>query len=391
MLHTSLQKLYQSAQKSEKLIIGLMSGTSLDGLDIALCRFGRTQGKLHWDLLEHCTWPYPQKLRKQLQALCFQKNSDLQALTLMHCHLPRLWAAQVQSQIQKWRLLPENIDLLASHGQTVFHAPQRVHGLPTMPHASLQIGDADHLAKLTGIITLSDFRQQHLAAGGEGAPLAPYGDYLLFGLSGAPRVLINIGGIANITYLPASANAKEVLASDVGPGNTLIDIWVQHYRPKLRYDPQGSIALQGQVHRQLLDLLLQEPFFAQALPKSIGQELFGRTWVESCLAKINENIAFEDLVATLSMLTVEALRAILVRFPADTQFFVSGGGVHNVFLMQYLEAFFPGRWQRIEALGLAADAKEALIFALLAHETVFGEALALGNMPPLTFGKLSFP
>lgn len=182
-----------------------------------------------------------------------------------------------------------------------------------------------------------------------------------------------------------------MLASDVGPGNTLIDHWVQQYRPELRYDPQGSIALQGQVHRQLLDLLLREPFFAHALPKSIGQELFSPAWVETCLAQIKENIGFEDLVATLSMLTVEALRGILEGFPADTQFFVSGGGVHNAFLMAHLEVSFLGRWQRIEALGLAADAKEALIFALLAHEAVFGEALALGNLPPLTFGKLSFP
>ena len=391
MLHTALQKLQNISQRPEKLIIGLMSGTSLDGLDIALCRFRKSQGILHWDLLAHNTWPYPDTLRQELQSLCFQANASLQSLALMHCRLPRLWAVQVLAQLEKWQISPQEIDLLASHGQTVFHAPKHVHQVAQAPHTSLQIGDADHLASLTGIITLGDFRQKHLAAGGEGAPLAPYGDYLLFGFSGTHRVLINIGGIANITYLPASANAQEVLASDVGPGNTLIDYLVRQHYPQLSYDPQGSIALQGKVHQELLDLMLQEPFFAQALPKSIGQELFNPAWLEHCLSRIEENIRFEDLVATLSMLTVEALRQALEQFPLDTQFFVSGGGVHNAFLMQHLEDYFPKRWQRTEVLGLAADAKEALIFALLAHEAVFGEGLALGNMPPLTFGKLSFP
>ncbi|MBL7827098.1 MAG: anhydro-N-acetylmuramic acid kinase, partial [Saprospiraceae bacterium] len=215
------------AQKQERTIIGLMSGTSLDGLDIALCRFKGAGMDTRVEVLKFETVPYDADLKTEIRKVFAKKEIDFQHLTLLNVVIAQHHATLINACLKQWGIPASNVDLLASHGQTVFHAPRVLHGLSGYPNATLQIGDGDHLARSTGIITVSDFRQKHLAAGGEGAPLALYGDYFLFTEPGETRFLLNIGGIANFTYLPASGSPSEAFATDTGPGNTLLDAFAR--------------------------------------------------------------------------------------------------------------------------------------------------------------------
>ena len=229
-------QLNQIAKKRSRLIIGLMSGTSLDGLDVALCQFSGSGQKSRVNVLQFETLPYDEAFKAEIRRVFAKKEIDFQHLVLLNVLIAERHALLVNQCLEQWKLLPEDIDLLASHGQTVFHAPRVLHGLPDYPNATLQIGDGDHLARRTGIITISDFRQKHVAAGGEGAPLALYGDYFLFSQKGKVRYLLNIGGIANFTYLPADQDPKQAFATDTGPGNTLLDAFANFVFIGFRFD-----------------------------------------------------------------------------------------------------------------------------------------------------------
>jgi anhydro-N-acetylmuramic acid kinase len=222
-MNPSVEKFNQIASKEERLIVGLMSGTSLDGLDVALCRFRGDGLQTSVQLLAFRTVSYTEDIKARIQSVFAKKQADLQQVCLLNAWIGLLHAEMVLSSLHKWNYHPGQVDLIASHGQTIYHAPKSLHHLPDYPNATLQIGDGDHIAVRTGIITLSDFRQKHIAAGGEGAPLAVYGDYLLFSRKDEDRILLNMGGIANFTYLPGDLNANRIFSTDVGPGNTLID------------------------------------------------------------------------------------------------------------------------------------------------------------------------
>lgn len=226
-MNPTISKLYEIAKKNNKRIIGLMSGTSLDGLDIAVCNF-TGHGLASKITVEHFeTIAYNDEFRKDVLSIFSKEQVSLEKLCLLNAQIGTVHATMINMCLQKWNISPESIDIIASHGQTIYHAPQSLHKQLNYPNATLQIGDGDHIAVKTGIITLSDFRQKHIAAGGEGAPLAVYGDYLIFGKAGEHRVLLNIGGIANFTFLHASMQLHEVFSTDVGPGNTLMDAFIQ--------------------------------------------------------------------------------------------------------------------------------------------------------------------
>ncbi len=237
--------------KSKKLIVGLMSGTSLDGLDIALCEFSGYGIKTKCRVRAFETVAYTNEVKKRIREVFAQPLVDFQKLSTLNVYIAQLHANLVLQTLKKWKVRTENITCLASHGQTVFHAPQSL-----FPHAdynsTLQIGDGDHLAVATGILTLSDFRQKHIAAGGEGAPLAAYGDYLLFTKKNENRILVNVGGIANFTFLPGNGKTKEVIVSDTGPGNTLLDQLVQATVKGDSFDKDGQYAASGIVNKKLL-------------------------------------------------------------------------------------------------------------------------------------------
>jgi anhydro-N-acetylmuramic acid kinase len=250
------------------------------------------------------------------------------------------------------------------------------------------------LAVKTGILTISDFRQKHIAAGGEGAPLALYGDVLLGSKPGENRILLNIGGIANLTWLPADGNYAGVVCTDIGPGNTLIDAACRKYFNRA-YDEDSKIAFSGSVNNELLNALLDHPFFDERAPKTTGPELFSLAYVEEAKQRSNTlTISNEDLVCTLSAFTVKTIADFISRnFKADNiKIFTSGGGARNIYIIEQLKKTLPQLTVKTtNDLGIDPDAKEAILFALLGNEALCGEPMAIGNNPAVLMGKISFP
>ncbi|HRG09369.1 MAG TPA: anhydro-N-acetylmuramic acid kinase, partial [Cyclobacteriaceae bacterium] len=259
-MNKNIADLHRIASKKSRLIIGLMSGTSLDGLDVALCRISGSGLQTKVKLEAFHTWPYQPVFKDRILEVFAKAQVDFQKLTELNAVIGRTHGQLVLKSLKKWKVKPQLVDVIASHGQTVFHAPKFLY--PQANHnATLQIGDGDHLAVATGITTLSDFRQKHVAAGGEGAPLAVYGDYLLFSKKGANRILLNAGGIGNFTYLPATAKANDVFVTDTGPANTLIDQTTRFYLPGQFFDRDAQLASKGNVNEVLLTALKSHSFF----------------------------------------------------------------------------------------------------------------------------------
>ncbi|HRI60071.1 MAG TPA: anhydro-N-acetylmuramic acid kinase [Saprospiraceae bacterium] len=388
------------ARKRTRLIIGLMSGTSLDGLDVALCAFTGAGSRTRVKVLHFKTLPYDAHFKDEIRRVFAKKEIDFQHLVLLNVLIAERHADIVNRCLADWNIAAEDVDLLASHGQTVYHAPRVLHGLPGYPNATLQIGDGDHLARRTGIITISDFRQKHLAAGGEGAPLALYGDFFLFSKKGENRFLLNIGGIANFTYLPADGDTTQAFATDTGPGNTLIDAFARALFG-VPYDENALLAKAGRVDERLLDILKADPFFAKPFPKTTGPELFSPEWVQAAFRQLPKgNPNPYDLMATLTKLTADTIVDALDRvsqspIPNPQSLYLSGGGAHNPLIAKHLKAMLPGwKIKPMKALGVDGDAKEAVLFAVLANETVAGSTTTgtkLGGIPLVGMGKISFP
>ncbi|MFN4254571.1 MAG: anhydro-N-acetylmuramic acid kinase [Saprospiraceae bacterium] len=386
------------ARKRTRHIVGLMSGTSLDGLDVAWCAFSGAGTRTKVKVLGFETMPYDDDFKADIRRVFAQKQIDFQQLVLLNVLVAERHARIVLDCLRRWDAPPAAIDLLASHGQTVFHAPRILHGLADQPNATLQIGDGDHLAVRTGIPTVSDFRQKHCAAGGEGAPLALYGDYFLFSKPGETRVLLNMGGIANFTFLPADGDPARAFATDTGPGNTLLDL-VAREQFGVAFDRDALLASAGRVDERLLDIFKSDPFFEEPMPKTTGPELFGKTWLENALAQLPKGRPNpHDVMATLTELSVQSITDALRKiFPDGTGFtaYASGGGAHNPLLMKGLRQNFPSaKFWPMSKLGVHGDAKEAVLFAALANELVAGEAAdgaRLGGLPLVSMGKISLP
>jgi anhydro-N-acetylmuramic acid kinase len=395
-MNQNISKLCGIAGKNARLIIGLMSGTSLDGLDIALCRFTGSGPETVIDIVAFETVAYDDHFKNEVRAIFSKRTVDLEKVCLLNAWIAQQHAGMILNCLDKWKISPAEVDLLASHGQSIYHAPKLLHKLEGFGNATLQIGDGDHLAVATGIITLSDFRQKHVAAGGEGAPLAVYGDYFIFSKKGENRIMLNIGGIANFTYLPADLDAGAIFSTDTGPGNTLMDAYVQKHF-KIPYDQDSLIARRGEINGALLQELTAHPFFEKGFPKTTGPELFNLSYVDDAIARAGvEPISREDILATLNRFSAVTIAGAMKR-TLDKQkefaIYTSGGGMHNPLLMQHLQSLLPGYvFQTTNALNINPDAKEALLFAILANEAVAGGQTAIGNgnIPSVSMGKVSF-
>ena len=397
-----LARLCRIGQQPSRRIVGLMSGTSLDGLDVALCRLTGHGVGTRLELEHFATVPYDDDIRARIRRVFAREQVSLEYLTLLNPWLGQLHARMVRECLHRWHIDPADVDLVASHGQTVYHAPQHQHQHPEFPlNATLQLGDGDHIAVGTGIITVSDFRQKHLAGGGEGAPLAAYGDFLLLSSPTEERLLLNLGGIANFTYLPRlGGDASTAFSTDTGPGNTLLDATVRRLQPGLQYDEDGRLAAAGQVHAGLLTALLEHPFFAASLPKTTGPELFGPAYLAAAQQRSGTTeLGLEDILATLVELSAMGVaRTVQQAFGTGTALpvYTSGGGAHNLTLEAALARHLPGsRFATTATLGVPPDAKEAILFAVLANETVAGQPVTIGagrqRVPTLTLGKISWP
>lgn len=401
-MNKNISTLYTIAQKPVRKIIGLMSGTSLDGLDIALCEISGAGEDTKVTVSHFDTIDYTDTIKKEIRKVFAMKTVDFQHLALMNEWIGLLHADMILDCLQKWNISASEIDLIASHGQTVMHAPKISHQQEKFPNATLQIGDGDHIAVKTGIITLSDFRQKHLAAGGEGAPLAVYGDYFIFGKKGENRIMLNMGGIANFTQLPASMNPEEVFVTDTGSGNTLIDTYTRLFFPDRPFDKDAEIANLGTVNQSLLVALKSNHFFMESFPKTTGPELFNIEYVRKAQTESNtENISVPDLLATLTRFSAETIAEAIKYAIENTVYdlesftiYMSGGGMHNPLLVNWLKELLSCSFLTTDDLGVSGDAKEAVLFAVLANETISGGGSDFGSrkgIPSVSMGKISFP
>ena len=390
-----IEKLHSIAIANERIIVGLMSGTSLDGLDIALCKISGhgTSTKLHCE--KFTTVDYSDALKTAIQHVFAQQVVSLDALCLLHAQIGQLHGEMINQTLREWGIPNDNIDLIASHGQTIYHRPSSFHKMNNQPNSTLQIGDGDHIAAVTGITTVSDFRQKHIAHGGEGAPLAIYGDYLLLRSEEEHRVLLNIGGIANITYIPSKAKFDQLVCSDIGPGNTIMDALARLYSDD-DFDKDANIAKQGSVNKVLLKRLLKQSFINLPMPKTTGPETFNLDWFNAQLKAIHlDNLSVPDQMATLNAFSAQAIADSLRQLPELSVIYVSGGGAHNPLLLDNISNLLARPVFSTNKLGVNSDAKEAILFAILANECVAGNELAFSSshsqQANVSMGKLSFP
>jgi anhydro-N-acetylmuramic acid kinase len=399
-MNQNIESLYKIAKKTSRKIIGLMSGTSMDGLDVALCEISESGEKTKVKLLKFNTIDYSEDIKIEIRKVFAKKTIDFQHLALLNEWMGTLHGEMILESLKKWNINTQDIDLIASHGQTVMHLPKILHQIEKFSNATLQIGDGDHIAVKTGIITLSDFRQKHVAAGGEGAPLAVYGDYFIFGEKTENRIMLNMGGIANFTFLPKNLDPSTIFVTDTGTGNTLIDAFVRLNYPEKSYDNNAEIAKKGTVNSKLLVELKSNDFFKKPFPKTTGPELFNLDYVKKAqLISATENITVEDLLATLTRFSAETIAdAILFSIEKNRyekyKIYMSGGGIHNPLLVKWLKELLPFEFFKTDDLGISGDAKEAVLFAILANETVAGGNSDFGTrkgIPSVTMGKISFP
>ncbi|MEP7353790.1 MAG: anhydro-N-acetylmuramic acid kinase [Acidobacteriota bacterium] len=345
-------------------VCGIMSGTSLDGIDVAIVDLN---GRSIQPVALHSA-PYPKAVREAILGVS-NVMAPTGAIARLHFLLGELYAEAVIATCRKHRVPLKSVELCGMHGQTIFHEGTPVNFLGRKIASTLQIGDPSVFAERTGIRTISNFRERDIAAGGKGAPLVPYVDYLLFHHRRKSRVALNIGGIANITVIPAGAKREQVIAFDTGPGNMVIDALISKYTDgKQTYDLNGRIAQKAEVHERLLTSMLSDPYFTLKPPKSAGREQFGQEFASGLIAT---GIPIPDLIATATELTACSIaKAIQRHAPKTIEVIVSGGGVHNRWLMERLRNLIDGPVLSSEILGVDPDAKEALAFAVLAREFV---------------------
>lgn len=397
-MNPQIEKLHQIAQKKERFIIGLMSGTSLDGLDIALCRIENAGKATKISLEKFITMDYEDIFRTKVREIFAKRTIDQQLFSGLNAYVGISHASLINQALKSWNISAAQIDCIASHGQTVYHAPKSLTKDHDWPNSTLQIGDGDHIAMHTGIITLSDFRQKHIAAGGEGAPLAAYGDYLLFSHPVENRFLLNIGGISNFTFIPSHQSQLEAYATDLGPGNTMMNQYMKaHFDQEM--DRDALIAKKGTINNNLLEQLLAEEFLSLEFPKTTGPELFNLDYLKEA-QKRSDTVALsaEDVMATLNRFSAQAIINGIHRQAAglaNVSVYISGGGLHNPLLFDDIKANLPDyKIESFASLGIDPDAKEAVLFALLANETLTGAKTNVEHIkdsPAVCMGKISLP
>jgi anhydro-N-acetylmuramic acid kinase len=420
------------------LVLGMMSGTSADGIDVALARISGAPPNLNAKLLGHTSARFPPALRKEILRVAEQQPISAGELSHLNCRLGELFAGAALSACKQFRVPPSKIALIGSHGQTIFHqgCPVPYFGSPTA--STLQIGEPSIIAARTGITTVGDFRPADIARGGQGAPLVPFADYVLYRHPKIGRVSLNIGGIANVTVIPAGARPDQVFAFDTGPGNMLIDALVSHFTHGLqRFDKDAQLARSGYLSRPLLKALLRDPYLKLVPPKSTGREYYGATYVKKLLAlgrryKIRPNDLIRTVTSFTAVCAADALHTFVLPKHKIEEIIVSGGGAQNPLLMEALQIFtlapprkvysgvdrrrkivisvmlpVPGQKaspmpkyislftiRRSSEFGIPEEAKEAFAFALLAYESFHQRPAnlpsATGARGPAILGKISY-
>jgi anhydro-N-acetylmuramic acid kinase len=399
------------------LVLGLMSGTSADAIDVALARISGAPPHLNAKLLNHTSVKFPAALQKEILRVAEQQAISAGQLSQLNFRLGEIFADAALAACRRFRIAPRHIALIGSHGQTIFHQGHPVPYLGRPTASTLQIGEPSVIAARTGITTIADFRPADIALAGQGAPLVPYADYLLYRHKKFGRVSLNLGGIANITVLPPAAQPEKIFAFDTGPANMLIDALVQHFtHGRQRFDKNAHLAQTGRSIPALLNALLRDPYLKLPPPKSTGREYYGRTYVQKILALGRRHRAKPaDLIRATTIFTalsvVDALHRFVLPKIKIHQLIVSGGGARNPLILAQLAAALrvgarfsasqrgPSASDAIRVLpssqlGIPEDAKEAFAFALLAYETFHRRPAnlpsATGAHRPAILGKISY-
>lgn len=380
------------------LALGIMSGTSADGIDVALVRMSGRKASLE----NFAAFPFPRQVQKTILSLGERRPVTTGEISQLNFLLGELFAGAALAACKKFRVAPAQIDVIGSHGQTVFHqgTPARFNGQRVA--STLQIGEPSVIAARTGITTVGDFRPADMAVGGQGAPLVPFVDFLLYRHPRIGRVALNIGGIANVTVIPAGAKIEDVFAFDTGPGNMVIDALVRHFtRGRKGFDRNAEMAAKGNLLPGLLQTLLRDRYFSKLPPKSAGREQYGEKYVRSLFMawRCIQGAEPEDAVRTATILTalsiVDAFHSFIVPKAKIGELIVSGGGAHNPLLMAQLESGLSGvRVREAGELGVSGDAKEAFAFAVLGYETLHKRPAnvpgATGAKKAVVLGKVCF-
>ena len=397
MLASALTRL---AKADPRKVLGLMSGTSADGVDVALVEIREGAEGPTFQLLHFGVVPYPATVRRAVLEVAQAGRVELADVARLNVLLGEVFAEAARRVIEEAGLSLADVDLIGSHGQTIGHFPEPQPFLGREIRSTLQVGDPAVIAKRTGVVTVGDFRIADIAVGGEGAPLVPFFDWLVLRRADRNLVALNIGGIANLTVVPRNAGLADVVAFDTGPGNALIDCLAEMYWGE-KMDADAHHARGGRIQEKWLDELLEDSYFQRPPPKSTGREHFGRAFAERLAREgARRRLSPEDVIATATALTARSVARALEDFvlPATKvdEILVSGGGARNAFLLALLEGYLPGIPVRTSAeVGIDPDAKEAIAFAVLANEAVAGRP---GNCPaatgagrPTVLGKICLP
>lgn len=360
---------------ADGLFIGLMSGTSIDAVDAALMQIDGPR----LQFVDAVSFPIPDALRRRLLALCETDSMQPEEAGLADRELGICLAEAALALLAKTGVPAADVSAIGSHGQTIRHRPSRPGA--AQPGFSWQIGDPNSIAEQTGICTVADFRRRDVAAGGQGAPLVPAFHLAAFGSKERDRIVLNIGGMANLTLLPAAA-PERVRGFDTGPGNVLLDGWIRRHLAR-DFDADGAWARSGLVESNLLLRLLEHPFFSLPAPKSTGREEFNLTWLDRQIEETGQKIRARDVQATLVELTATSIcHAVHEAMPGCPEIYLCGGGSRNVYLVERLRMLLePARLSSTAALGLDPDWVEASAFAWLAHRRL---AALPGNLPAVT-------
>ncbi|HEU4888759.1 MAG TPA: anhydro-N-acetylmuramic acid kinase [Thermoanaerobaculia bacterium] len=397
---SKLERLMHVATKYSRRIIGLMSGTSLDAIDVAMVRIEK-HGLTAKVKLEHFReYPYPPKIRSVVRELFDPKRARIDDICRYDFILGEVFAAAVLRMLKETRIKAESVDLIASAGQTIWHDPELsviepdvdwIEG-PLETRSTFAIGQSAVIAERTGIITVGDLRVRDVAAGGQGAPLVPYFDWVLLRHKSRGRCIQNIGGIGNVTYIPPKANWDQVIAFDTGPGNMIIDelAWVAT-NGRQTYDVDGALGEVGKVRAELLEYWMSDPYFTKLPPKTTGRELFGAQFAKRIIQQ-SQDVDIHDLIATATALTAESIARAYRDFVQPLgpihEVMLAGGGAKNPTLVRMLQERMPKQKLLIYK---ASEAKEAMAMAMIANDSIVGlitnVAGATGGRPTV-LGKI---
>lgn len=396
----TLEELNKLSKKREKYVIGLMSGTSIDGVDVVLTQITGNGINTKIKNLGFLTYPFPNGMRELILRNAETKGGNVTEICKLNFLIARVYVSAIKSLCRKVNFPLNKIDLIGSHGQTVHHLPKKEKLFGIDSSSTLQIGDPSVIAKLTGVLTIGDFRVADVALGGQGAPLIPYFDYIVFHSTNKNRALLNIGGISNFTILNKNFSGDDVKAFDTGPGNMLIDYLTSKFFNKA-YDKNGNIAKHGRLNLDLFEFLKSnDNFIERKPPKSTGREYYGKEFLFSLIKKFNK-VPPKNIIRTVTKFTAYAIHRNYEKFVKNEteiqELILSGGGAKNLQLVNDIKDCFGETVsvKNIENFGISSDAKEAICFAVMANETISGNETNIprvtGAIKKTVLGKICLP